>query len=239
MGGEAEKPHLLFLYMYSKLASAIINDVYSGLAGLHHNISMSAEQLEDEIVATRLQIIKEYQLKGILPLNDLLLAINCVPVDCKDLERCPICKKGVKTPNAHFEIPQIINDFGTSAIAYIGSVDRQNAFTVYISPDFTNQYQQYRRRGKGKPYVFIDPTPNEHNMYDCYIFNAPLLKMVSVVAIFKDPRQVEEYSCCGEMDVMENMTFIDTEVKNRLVDLKINYYRRLHAPNLPNDQQYT
>ena len=77
--------------MYTKLASAIINDIYSGLAGLHHNMSISQEQLEDEIVATRLQVIKEYQLQGILPLKDLLMAINCIPVDCKDLERCPIC----------------------------------------------------------------------------------------------------------------------------------------------------
>ena len=224
--------------MYSKLASAIINDVYSGLAGLHHNISMSKEQLEDEIVSMRLQVIKEYQLKGILPLNDLLMAINCVPVDCKDLERCPICKPGMKTPNAHFEIPQIVNDFGASAIAYIGSVDRQNAFTVYVSSDFTNQYQQYRKRGHGKPYVFIDPVPNEHNMYDGYIFNAPLIKMLSIVAIFKDPRQLEEYGCCQDLSKLENYTFIDNEVKNRLTELKIKYYRQLHMTNLPNTQEY-
>lgn len=224
--------------MYSKLASAIINDVYSGLAGLHHNISISEEQLEDEIVAMRLQVIKEYQLKGILPLNDLLMAINCVPVDCKDLERCPICKPGVKTPNAHFEIPQLLNDFGASAIAYIGSVDRQNAFTVYVSSDFTNQYQQYRKRGQMRPYVFIDPVPNEHNMYDGYIFNAPLLKMISIVAIFKDPRQLEDYGCCEGIEERENFTFIDNEVKNRLTELKIKYYRQLHMTNLPNTQEY-
>lgn len=224
--------------MYSKLASAIINDVYSGLAGLHHNISISEEQLEDEIVAMRLQVIKEYQLKGILPLNDLLMAINCVPVDCKDLERCPICKPGVRTPNAHFEIPQILNDFGASAIAYIGSVDRQNAFTVYVASDFTNQYQQYRKRGHDRPYVFIDPVPNEHNMYDGYIFNAPLLKMISVVAIFKDPRQLEEYTCCAGMEELDNFTFIDNEVKNRLTELKVKYYRQLHMTNLPNTQEY-
>ena len=103
----------------------------------------------------RLQVIKEYQLKGILPIKDLLLQINCIPVDCKDLERCPICKPGIKTPNAHFEIPQIINDFGASAIAYIGSVDRMNSFSVYVNSNFTNLYQKYRKRGKDKPYVYI------------------------------------------------------------------------------------
>ena len=222
----------------SKLASAIINDVYSGLAGLHHNISMSVEQVEDEIIQMRLQIIKEYQLKGILPIKDLLLQINCIPVDCKDLERCPICKPGIKTPNAHFEIPQIINDFGASAIAYIGSVDRMNSFSVYINSNFTNLYQKYRKRGKDKPYVYIDPAPNENNMLDGYIFNAPLLKQISVVAIFKDPRQLDDYGCCSDLDDIQNMTFIDTEVKDRLTKQKITYYRQLHMPNLPNDQKY-
>ena len=222
----------------SKLASAIINDVYSGLAGLHHNISMSVEQVEDEIVQMRLQVIKEYQLKGILPLKDLLLQINCIPVDCKDLERCPICKPGIKTPNAHFEIPQIINDFGASAIAYIGSVDRMNSFSVYVNSNFTNLYQKYRKRGKDKPYVYIDPAPNENNMLDGYIFNAPLLKQISVVAIFKDPRQLDDYGCCSDLDDIQNMTFIDTEVKDRLTKQKIIYYRQLHMPNLPNDQKY-
>ena len=222
----------------SKLASAIINDVYSGLAGLHHNISMSVEQVEDEIIQMRLQVIKEYQLKGILPLKDLLLQINCIPVDCKDLERCPICKPGIKTPNLHFEIPQIINDFGASAIAYIGSVDRMNSFSVYVNSNFTNLYQKYRKRGKDKPYVYIDPAPNENNMLDGYIFNAPLLKQISVVAIFKDPRQLDDYGCCSDLDDIQNMTFIDTEVKDRLTKQKITYYRQLHMPNLPNDQKY-
>lgn len=225
--------------MYSKLASAIINDVYSGLAGLRDNLAISEEQLEDEIVATRLQVIKEYQLKGILPVKDLLLAVNCIPVDCKDLERCPTCKTSkYHTPSAHFEIPQILTEFGANAVAYIGSVDRQNSFNVYITPNFTNKYQQYRRRGKDLPYVFIDPTPNENNMYDGYIFNAPLIKVLSVVAVFKDPRQLTDYGCCSDMDVTENMTFIDTEVKNRLTEQKIRYYRQLHMPNLPNTQEH-
>ena len=40
------------------------------------------------------------------------------------------------------------------------------------------------------------------------------------------------------MEVTENMTCIDTEVKNRLTNQKIQYYRQLHMPNLPNNQQY-
>lgn len=224
--------------MYTKLASAILNDIYSGLAGLNANIALSVEQLEDEIVATRLQIIKEYQLKGILPLRDLMLSINCIPVDCKNLERCPSCSQYDGTPALHFEIPQIINDFGNSAIAYIGSTDRMNSFTIYVSPEFIQKYQKYRKRGRNKPYIYIDPTPNENNMLDGFIFNIPLIKEISVVAIFKDPRQLEAYGCCKDLEVLDNMTFIDTEVKNRLTNQKIQYYRQLHMPNRPNTQEH-
>lgn len=95
--------------MYSqieKLASAIRNDIVGGLRGYHTNLSLSLEQLEDEIILKRLQILKEYSLKGILPAKDLYISINCIPVDCKDLERCR-CSYNTEceTITAHFEIP--------------------------------------------------------------------------------------------------------------------------------------
>lgn len=219
--------------IYNKLASAIYNDIVSGLRGMHANPTMSIKQLEDDIVDERLQIIKEYSLKGILPKNDLLLSINCIDVDCKSLERCD-CGKGGDTPVAHFEIPQLLNDFGELSIDYIGSTDRQLPFIYYTSSSAW-MYHQYRKRGRNKPYVYIDVTPNENNMYDCFIFNAPYIKQVSVVAIFKDPRQLEMYNCCPEVDI-ENLTFINTEIKKRLTEKKLRYYRQLAAPIISNDQ---
>ena len=56
--------------------------------------------------------------------------------------------------------------------------------------------------------------------------------------VFKDPRQLEEYTCCAGMEELDNFTFIDNEVKNRLTELKIKYYRQLHMTNLPNTQEY-
>ena len=61
-----------------KLASAIKNDILGGLRGYHTNISISEEQLEDEIVEMRLQVLKEYSLKGVLPSKDLYISINCI-----------------------------------------------------------------------------------------------------------------------------------------------------------------
>ena len=105
-----------------KLASQIRNDVVSGLRGYHQNQSMNMDQLEDEVVACRLEILHQYFLKGILPIKDLLIAINCVDVDCKSLERCT-CRQFNEddTLVAHFQIPQVISFYGKNAIDYIGN----------------------------------------------------------------------------------------------------------------------
>lgn len=228
----------MFTYI-DKLASAIKNDILSGLRGYHSNLSMNLEQLKDEIIEERLQVIKEYSLKGILPLKDLYISINCVPVDCNtSLERCGCNETGdCNTIVPHFEIPQIVNDYGLQSIEYIGSIDGQFPFVYYTSPkSFKNR--KYRKRGKDKPYVWIDTTPNKNGMCDCFIFNAPLLNQISITAIFKDLRQLKNYSCCTNISD-GNLSFIDTEVKKRIIDKKIKYYRQLQPSLQPNIQQYS
>lgn len=219
-----------------KLASAIRNDILGGLKGYHSNLSMSLDQLKDDIIDERLQIIKEYSLKGIIPEKDLYLSINCIPVDCENIERCNCKEIECGTPTAHFEIPQIVNDYGEQSIDYIGSVDRQNPFIYYTSSS-AFKYHKYRKRGKNKPYVWIDTTPNKNGMLDCFVFNAPLLSQVSVSAIFKDIRQLDQYDCCTE-NQDDNMSFINNEIKKRLVYKKLMFYRQYSPANLPNDQSY-
>lgn len=222
-----------------KLASAIRNDVVSGLRGYHHNMSMSIDQLYDDIIDERLQIIKEYQLKGLVPIQDLVLSINCIEVDCKDLERCSLCKNNADCPKpiAHFQIPQLILGYGINPISYLGTTDRMNQFQYYTTTNFS-YYKKYKRRKNNKPFVFIDIAPNENGMLDCFLFNSPLLKQVSVVGIFKDPRQLEQYSCCQDLSD-DNFTFLNNEIKKRLTEKKIRYYRNLQAPIIPNNQEYT
>lgn len=137
---------------------------------------------------------------------------------------------------AHFEIPQILGDYGNLSIDYIGSIDRQLPFVFYTSST-AFRYHKYRKRGKNRPYVWIDTTPNENGMYDCFVFNAPLLQYVSITAIFKDLRQLDAYECCVDLQD-DNMTFINNEIKKRLTEKKIRYYRQLAAPLQPNDQTY-
>lgn len=218
-----------------KLASAIYNDIVGGLKGYHSNFSISMEQLEQDVIDERLQVLKEYSLKGVLPLRDLYISINCIPIDCKSLDKCRC--SGNEHPTLHFEVPQIVNDYGNLSIDYIGSTDKQLPFIYYTSPIAFRQHK-YRKRGKNKPIVWIDTTPNENGMYDCFVFNAPLLKTVSISAIFKDLRQLDNYSCCTELQD-NNMSFIDNEVKKRLVQKKIQFYRSYSPALRPNTQEYT
>lgn len=222
-----------------KLASQIRNDVVSGLKGYHTNLSMNMDQLQDEVVACRLSILNDLYTKGIAPIKELLIAINCVKVDCKSLERCSCGRQG--NTIRHFEIPQIVTTYGNQAINYIGSVDRQNKFKVLTSlSEFQNR--QYRRVKSNKPYVWIDFAPNENGMLDCFLFDAPLVDQISIVAVFKDPRQLNKYSCCNNDELNgpdTNNTFIDQLIKDKLTKEKLYFYRQAAAPRLPNDQQYT
>ena len=149
-----------------KLASAIYNDVVSGLSGITSNPTISLEQLQDDVVDERLQIIKEYSLKNLIPKKDLLYSINCIELDCLSLDKCSSCSNSsdFSKPEMHFEIPQLINDFGESSIEFIGSTDKQIQFKVYTNASFN--YHKYLRRGANKPFVYINYLPNENNMYD-------------------------------------------------------------------------
>jgi len=50
----------------------------------------------------RLAVIKEYMLKGILPIDDLLTSLNCIPVDCDTLDKCKCGGTVCGNPTAHF-----------------------------------------------------------------------------------------------------------------------------------------
>ena len=215
-----------------KIASAVFNDLYSGLQGYSETLNISLEQLEDEVVETRLNLIKKYSLQNAIPAKDLMQSINCIELDCKSLDKCCVANEYDEVV-AHFEIPQIVNDFGGDAIEYIGATNKQMKFKVYTSLNF--KHHKYKTRGSKKPYVYIDTTPNENNMYDCYLFGAPMLERLSVRAIFKDERMLENFGCC-QNDELDNMTWLDNEVKTTLLTKKFQFYRQYAAQPQPNNQ---
>lgn len=219
--------------MINKLASAIYNNIVGGLVGITATPNISIQQLEDDVVDEWLQIIKEYAAKNLIPRKDLLFSINCIDLDCESLDRCCVGANPFAVPQKHFEIPQIVNDQIEDTIEFIGSTDKNDQYKVYT--DTSWQYHKYLRRGSEKPFVYIEPTPNANNMYDGWIFNAPFVNRISVIAIFKDLRQLQQYSCCATED-LENRTFIAAEIKKRLTEKYLRYYRQLYPGPTPNDQ---
>lgn len=215
-----------------QLTSAVYNNIVTGLKGTNVNTPVTHEHIEDSIISERLLIIKEYMIKGLLPRRDFLITIPCINLNCYPIERCPsACTVASGTDYLHFEIPQVIQDFGEEAIDYIGSKDRTNQFKVYI--DNGHIYNKYRPRRSTKPYVWIDMTPNMNNMYDGYVFNAPVMKELTVVIIPKDPRQVDLFSCCPTD--LDYFSFFSADIEKRVSEKFLRYYRQIIYMNQPSD----
>ena len=221
----------------NQIASAIINDLFSGnLVSLSNRAMISQDQIEDEVIETRNAIIKDWYLKNALNLSDMMVAINCVEVDCKDQNKCSCMSSLANAKMAkHFEIPQLMPGLGVDALAFVGSTDRSHAFKIYYNLEaikYQQHYQKYRKRPNNKPFVYIEKTPNENGMYDCWIFDAPFVQYIAVIGIFKDPRQLEKYNCCDDIDYLE-MGAISNEIKNRILQKKIQLYRTSAPPAAP------
>lgn len=221
----------------NQIASAIINDLFSGnLVSLSNRAMISQEQIEDECIEARCAIIKDWYLKNMLNLGDMMVAINCVEVDCKDQNKCSCMSSLANAKIAkHFEIPQLMPGLGVDALAFVGSTDRSHAFKIYYNLEaikYQQHYQKYRKRPNNKPFVYIEKTPNENGMYDCWIFDAPFVQYIAVIGIFKDPRQLEKYNCCDDIDYLE-MGAISNEIKNRILQKKIQLYRTSAPPAAP------
>lgn len=227
----------IFNMTLNELASAIYNDIVGGTLVPKSNLRfLSIEQLADEVLETRSAVIKDWYLKNMLNLSDMMVAINCIEVDCKDQNKCSCMSSLANAKMAkHFEIPQLMPGLGADALMFVGSTDRSNAFKVYYNLEaikYQQHYQKYRKRPNLKPFVYIEKTPNENGMYDGWIFNAPLVHYIAVIGIFKDPRQLEQYNCCNDIDYLE-MGAISNEIKNRILQKKIQLYRTPAPPAAP------
>lgn len=217
-----------------KITSAILNDITSGLNTVNASPAISFEQLEDEVIETRHAVVKDWYLKGLLKAEDMMSAINCIPVDCADPSKCSSCS-GVSSGKTqlHFEIPRLLDDLGEAAIKYIGSTDRSTSYDVYFNRDAIKMHS-HKRRGANNPFVYIEKTPNENGKYDGWIYNLPFVKRITVIGVFHDPRDLEEYSCCNEQEYLD-LGAISNEVKTRLTTQKIQYYRQLLQASQPNN----
>lgn len=210
-----------------------MNHVYSGISGLNSNLKISLEQLMDEVVAERNIVLKEYLMKGVLNFQEMFQSINCIEVSCDYMSKC--CQLPLGEKALHFEIPPIMYINGVDTVKFIGSVDRKIKYKVYTDDSY--RMHQYKKRGSNKPFVYLDTSINSNGNIDGYIFNLPMVKYISVVALFQDPRKLMEWDCCNEnSDVYLDLGLISDEVIRRLTEKYLRWYRQNNVPTLPNNQ---
>lgn len=208
--------------IYSKLASAIYNDIHAGLKGLVNEFTLSIEQIEDEIVNMRMKLIQEKLDNNISYKKQFVTGIKCIKVDCEPIDNCECFENTLPTtPMPHFEIPVPFSDMYDLAITYIGTTDMEEEYTV-----FTNfkkiRAMKHRRVPIRKPYVFINPAPNKRGFLDGYIFNAPYVQQISIFAVFKDLRTFLDEYCC---EITDNSESLNTDIQNAIVTQKIQAYQ--------------
>jgi hypothetical protein len=83
-----------------------------------------------------------------------------------------------------------MNIKGANTVKFIGSIDRAVKYKVYTDDSW--KYHIYNKRSGNKPYVYLDLSVNKNGNIDGYIFNAPMVKFISVIALFSDPRKLLE-----------------------------------------------
>lgn len=216
----------------NRLASACMNNIISGLSGTTSTINVPIKQLEQTILETRLAIIHKYALQNLLETSDLYTDINCLNTDCKSLDNC--CDGIDEDSYIHTEIPQLAMVAGEDRVVkFIGSPDKSIKFDVYFDQSF--KYRKYKKYKNNRPYVYINLSPNKHNMLDVYIFDAPMLERLSITAIFKSFDQIEQFDCCSEMGddnyaEKDNFSDLDLEVIEQVTSSYIKYYRQLINP---------
>jgi hypothetical protein len=234
----AEFSALLFLLIVidmtiEAIAAAIYNHIVNAQAGANANPKISMEQLMDEVVAERDQILKDYLVSGAVSVNDLSLSLNCVEVNCDYMSKCCDLPAGEKA--LHFEIPPIMHIDGAESIKFIGSIDRQVKYRVYTNDAW--RYHKYNKRTKNKPFVYLDTAINSNGNIDGYIFNVPMVKYISVIALFKDPRRLLEWDCCSDGESYLDQGILSNEIIKRLTYKYIQWYKQAPTPVTNNNQQ--
>jgi len=199
-----------------EIASAIRNNVSNGLKGVS-NISYSIEQIIDEVYLTRNSLIKEYSLKRVIPQEQLSNVITF------NLERDDE-RNALK-----FEIPKISKAV-TNPVSFAGHTDRTNPYKVYY--DHTYLYHKYNRVIKDSPYVWIDMSLNNNNKLTAYLFNCPLIKYITIVAVWEDLRDLVD--CNQEINIPD---FMKNDIIDRLTKKYVTYYRQLNQPIIQNNTQ--
>lgn len=212
----------------AKIVSAVKNNLEAGLKTTG-NYNFSLEQLEHLVIAVKNFLYRQAELQGTLDKSSMYQEINCIKLDCENLELC--CKVDTKNPVLHFVLPQYLD------IDIISSVDRQHQFNVY--KDTMWNYNHHRHPSLIKrPYVWLRQYRGEVHGF---LFNPPSdnLEYISATLILENPLEINKYNCC-ELNPEYDRFPIPQEFVNQIINEITNnwasWYYRFNSTNKPNNQ---
>ena len=207
------------------IADIVINSVYSGGKGIT-NISLSKDQVKDEINLARNRFILQLHSQYQLDTEGLHQDITCLKATKKDIRQaCPI-DLGAEEEHKILcvTVPKLLHIPRMNPIKYLGNVNRQVQWKFFWGNDFI--YRQYDKYAKNDPVAWV-------NGQDIWLFNAPLFikKQITLQAIFESPRDLSAYNCCKASDndpYPVPPTIVDM-ITGKMINDYLRYYR-LQAP---------
>jgi hypothetical protein len=214
-------------FSLNQIASIVMNDVFAGLKA-KTNVPLTIEQVKDEAVALRGRLMKERFDSGIKNFEGFYQEINCLSLVCTDISKCCNIDSGVKYLGA--VVPKLFDLLVPSkqAVRYVGRADRFQNFNILTGNDYIDlPYQRWTSR---VPSAWFDYSGM------VWIFNPPTDEMdiLSIIAIFDDPRSVAAYSCtcASDDDPFPIPSWMVDTITGKLIHDYLRYFRQGDAqPN--------
>ena len=203
------------------ISDIIINSVYSGGKGIT-NISLSQDQVKDEVNLARNRFILQLHSQYQLDTEGLFQKITCLKATKKDIRQaCPI-DLGAEADHKVLcvTIPKLLHIPRMNSIKYLGNVNRQVEWKFFWGNDFI--YRKYDKYAKNDPVAWVNGT-------EIWLFNVPLFikKQITVDAIWESPRDLSAYNCCKASDndpYPVPPTIVDM-ITGKLINDYARYYR--------------
>jgi hypothetical protein len=212
----------------NKIVYAVKNNLEAGMKTTA-NYNFSLEHLRHEVIAERNAITKQLETQQVLDPKELVQEINCIQLDTKDFG---LCKNiSTKNPSLHFTVPVY------NYLDYLGNPQGDRPFKVYTNDG--QIYNKYRdSRLSKRPFVRF--RLHEGVMHG-FVFNAPTFdfEYISIRAVFENPREVNQYTCCTYNPDETRFPAPDYIVQQIITNITGRWARdmfKFRGYNPPNDQ---
>jgi hypothetical protein len=242
-----------------EMASAILNRLTDALSGAVSNLSISEDQVFDEIDLQRADLIHKYD--GTKKLDTAFLEqtvcdieVICRPCAkaCRILPETFFPKTGADTISTglssfgssggkislepeipSLKIPKLLSGFDRKSLSYVGLSNKREDFIVYFDMNSIGIHKR-RMRTKHAPFAWVDTNTCSENMMTIYLFNLGKynsIKFLTVRGMFEHPAYLHSL----DPKLRDREYPAPGHLKNMIIDALtekyVRYYRQANVPS--------